>query len=132
MRDEARDGYVVVYARGPRAYEIVRTRVAEDDAAIASALRSGGPVSIEYGAGVEPPVRHALFGDPWTVFVAPVQSAERCVGALELVDPIDGRAMGDSARHALGTVVRALSDFARGRKQEWDRVFAPEHLGLED
>ena len=132
MRDDERGGYVVVYARGPRAYEVVRTRVPEDDAAVVAALTSGGPVSIEYGSDRAPPERHALFGDPWTVFVAPAQSSERCLGVIELVDPIDGRAMGDSARHALATIARGLAEFAKGRTLSYDRVFAPEHLGLED
>lgn len=132
MRDDARGGYVVVYARGPRAYEVVRTRVAEDDAAIAAARTSGGPVSVEYGSDRAPPERHAHFGDPWTVFVAPAQSSERCLGVIELVDPIDGRAMGDSARHALATIARGLAEFAKGRTLSFDNVYAPEHLGLED
>jgi hypothetical protein len=138
LRDEATEmggGYVVVYARGPRGYELVRTRVAEDDPAIGAALVRGGPVALEYGAGRTPPPRHTAFGDPWTAVVVPAQDERRCLGAFELVDPLDaldGRALGDSARETLATIARALVEFGQGRPQRLDNVFAPEQLGLED
>jgi hypothetical protein len=135
LRDETGEmggGYVIVYARGPRACELVRTRVAEDDPSIGAALVRGGPVALEYGAGRTPPPRHAAFGDPWTALVVPVQDERRCLGAFELVDPLDGRALGDSARETLATIARGLIEFGHGRPQRLGNVFAPEQLGLED
>jgi hypothetical protein len=132
VRDPEQGGYVVVYARGPRGFEVVRTRVAEDDPIVSAALVRGGPVAVEYNEEKAPPERHAIFGEPWSVFVAPVQDEERCIGVIELVDPLDGRALGETARHALATIGRQLASFARTHPSAVDRVFAPEQLGLED
>ena len=37
------------WANQPRGYAVVRTRVAEDDPAIAASLARGGPQSLQYG-----------------------------------------------------------------------------------
>lgn len=132
LRDERQGGYIVVYARGPRGYAVVRTRVTEDDPVIASALARGGPQSLEYGEVASPPERHASFGDPWTALVAPVQGEERCMGAIELVDPIDGKSLGDADRQALATVAQHLADFVRSHGVEVARAFAPAQVGLEE
>jgi hypothetical protein len=130
LRDPGEGGYVVVYARGPRASDVVRLRVLEGDAAIGAAMAAGRPVALEYGSEAPAPERHAAFGDPWTALVAAVQGEERCIGALELVDPLDGRTLGESGRHALATIARHLADFLRGREIVVHRAFAPEQVGL--
>jgi GAF domain-containing protein len=132
LRDEARGGFVVVYARGPRSHTVVRGRVAEDDPIVGLALVRGGPVSVEYGSDTPPPERHASFGEPWTALVAPILLEDRCVGVLELVDPLDGRTLGESARHALSTITQHLAMFLRGREMIVGDAFAPEQVGLED
>jgi hypothetical protein len=132
LRDEDRGGYVVVYARGPRSHAIVRTHVAEDDPLVAMALVRGGPVALEYGPDLAPPDRHAAFGDPWTGLLVPVQDEERCLGVLELVDPIDGAVLGEATRDALSTIARHLSDFVRGKATRVESAFAPEQVGLEE
>jgi GAF domain-containing protein len=132
LRDEQRGGYVVVYARGPRSHTVVRTRVADDDPIVGLSLVRGGPVVVEYGSDTPPPARHASFGEPWTALVAPIELEGRCVGVLELVDPLDGRTLGDSARQALSTITQHLAVFLRGRDLVVADAFAPEQVGLED
>lgn len=131
LRDEQRGGYVVVYARGPRGYAVVRTRAPEDDPAIAAALANGGPRSIEYG-NEQRPERHATFGDPWIVLMAPVQGEERCMGTIELVDPLDGKSLGNADRQALATVAQHLADFVRSHGVVVSRAFAPAQVGLDE
>lgn len=132
LRDPDEGGYVVVYARGPRAADVVRLRVLDGDAAIGAAVAAGRPVALEYGSEAPPPERHAAFGDPWTALVAAVQGEERCVGALELVDPLDPGTLGESGRHALATIARHFADFLRGHDLVVRRAFAPEQVGLAD
>jgi hypothetical protein len=132
LRDERQGGYVVVYARGPRGYAVVRTRVPEDDALVAAALTRGGPHSVDYGDALRPPERHASFGDPWTALVAPVQGEERCLGAIELVDPLDGKSLGEADRQALATVAQHLADFVREHGVVVARAFAPAQVGLDE
>jgi len=133
LRDEEQGGYVVVYARGPRGYAVVRTRVREDDPAIGAALTHGGPHSMEYGEHRSViPERHAEFGEPWTVLLAPVQGEERCMGAIELVDPLDGKSLSDADRDALATVAAHLAVFVREHGIVVKRAFAPAQVGLDD
>ncbi len=134
LRDTADGGYVVVYAQGPRSSCVVRARVDEDDPLLGLSLVRGGPTTIEYGTAQPPPERHALFGDPWSALIAPIQLADRCIGALELVDPLDGRPLGESARHGLATIAHHLADFVRGLGPEIavKNAFAPEQVGLEE
>jgi GAF domain-containing protein len=132
LRDDDQGGYAVVYARGPRSHEVVRSRIAEDDPIVGLALVRGGPLSVEYGSDRPAPGRHAAFGDPWSALVAPIQIEERCIGVLELIDPFDGRTLGDSARHALTTITQHLAVFLDGRPTAVDGAFAPEQVGLED
>ena len=132
LRDGQKGGYVVVYAQGPRAHVVVRSQVAEDDALIGMVVLRGGPLSIEYGADRPPPERHAAFGDPWAALVAPILIDDRCVGVLELVDPLDGRAVGQSARHTMATIAQHLAAFLGGRDLVVGAAFAPGQVGLED
>jgi len=132
LRDEEHGGYVVVYARGPRSHVVVRSRVPEDDPIVGLALVRGGPVSVEYGSDTPPPERHASFGEPWTALVAPIQIEDRCVGVLELIDPLDGRTQGESARHALSTITQHLAMFLQGRELVVRDAYAPSQVGLED
>jgi hypothetical protein len=132
LRDEEHGGFVVVYARGPRSHAVVRSRVAEDDPIVGLALVRGGPVSVEYGSDTPPPARHASFGEPWTALVAPITLEDRCIGVLELIDPLDGRTLGESSRHALTTITQHLAMFLRGREMIVRDAFAPEQVGLED
>jgi hypothetical protein len=131
LHDDERGGYVVVYARGPRSHAVVRSRVAQDDPVVALALVRGGPVSVEYGSDRPPPERHASFGDPWSAFAAPIQIEERCVGLIELVDPLGARTFGRSARHALAAIAQHLAVFIGRRPIVVGNVFAPEQLGFE-
>ena len=134
VRDATRGGYVVVYATGPRGFEVVRARCAEDDPSISAAIARAGPVTFEHGGGraLAPAVRHARFGDPWTVIVTPAFDEIRCVATLELVDPLDGPAPAEAARQALALIAARLAAFARQHPGEIGEVFAPEQLGLDD
>jgi len=76
--------------------------------------------------------RHASFGEPWTALVAPITLEDRCIGVLELIDPLDGRTLGESSRHALTTITQHLAMFLRGREMIVRDAFAPEQVGLED
>jgi len=132
LRDDACGGYGVVYACGPRSHAVVRARIGDDDPAVGLALVRGGPVAIEYGSDLPAPARHAAFGDPWAAFAVPIRLGERCIGLIELVDPLDGRMLGESARHALTTIADHVAAFVGDRAVSPARAFAPAQVGLED
>ena len=131
LRDPEEDVYVVVYARGPRAHEVVRSRVGLRDGVLTLARLRGAPVSVEYGPTLAPPSRHDSLGDPWTAVVAPVMRGDECLGALELVDPLDGRVVGTAARGALEAITHRLAEFLGDRRVVVKNAFAPEQVGLD-
>jgi GAF domain-containing protein len=132
LRDGESGDFMVVYARGPRSHDIVRARVPADDAVVGLAVVRGGPVLVEYGSDRSPPSRHAGFGDPWTAMVIPLVLDDRCVGVLELVDPVEGRTPDEAMRQVLATIGRRIASFLEGRPLVVRTAFAPEQVGLDD
>jgi hypothetical protein len=135
LRDEARGGFAVVYARGAcggRTHDVVRARVAEDDAIVGLAAVRSGPVAVEYGSDCPPPDRHARFGDPWSAVVVPILAGDRCIGALELVDTLEGRGLPAPSRDALATLAQHLADVLAGRDLHVHAAFAAAQVGLAD
>jgi hypothetical protein len=131
LRDPERGGYVVVYARGPRACAVVRSRVAERDPILEMARTRGAPLSVEYGDSLAPPERHASLGDPWRAVVAPVLVRDECIGALELIDPLEGGRLGAVERATLAAIAQRLASFVFERGLVVCNAFAPEQVGLD-
>ncbi len=124
---EARE-LVVVYAQGPRAERLLLTRFAGGDPLVASAVEKNAPVVETYGpdaAGRTPRERHAAFGEPWSVLVAPVMRGGRLLGTIELVDPIDGSPFDDRASDALRYVAAQWAELIAERGIRLPRLVAP-------
>jgi GAF domain-containing protein len=112
--------FVIVYARGPRAERLVLKCTPENDELLARAWRERRGVVVEYdgegGANAKSPTeRHAFFGDPWSVLVVPVIHGGRVLGAIELVDPIDGAPFGEAAENALKYIAEHYGTFVADR-----------------
>ena len=88
-------------------------------------------MAIEYGSDTPPPERARGLRGSVDGARGPLVVDDRCVGVLELVDPLDGRTLGQSARHALSTITQHLAVFLRGRRIIVRDAFAPEQVGLE-
>ena len=123
---------VIVYAQGPRADRLLMTRFASGDALVARAVETREPIIESYGADAgagagagAPRERHAAFGEPWSVVVAPVMRGGRLLGTIELVDPIDGSPFDDRARDALRYVAAQWAELIAERGIRLPRLVAP-------
>lgn len=93
IRDTETGDLVCVYGRGQRAERLLTARIRpSDDWIIDTACRmkrayapSGDEIA---NRGL--PERHAFFGDPWSVLVAPALSWGRLVATFELIDTMSG------------------------------------------
>jgi hypothetical protein len=103
--------FVVVYALGERAGYLLLTRHAAMDDALAAAVVKGSPRVDNYGGGKRrAPQRYAFFGGAWSALVAPVMDGERILGAIELVDPLDGSCFDENAIAASCYVTKRLAE----------------------
>jgi hypothetical protein len=100
LYDASTDEFVVVYALGERAGHLLLTRHAARGDALAAAIVKGSPRVDDYvdnNEGRTPPARYAFFGGVWSALVAPVMDGARVLGAVELVDPLDGSCFDERA-----------------------------------
>jgi len=106
---EARE-LVVVYALGERAGHILLTRHKATEATLAKALHKRSPRVENYGDERRPPARYAFIGGAWSALVAPVLDGTRILGAIELVDPLDGSCFDEGAIAAACYTTKRLAE----------------------
>ena len=109
--------FVIVYAAGPNAPRLLNARHGAGDALLAEGLAKRAPRVVNY-EGTRPALsRHAVLGGAWSVLVAPVIGGGAPLGALELVDPLDGSCFDDRASPPLATPRRgSWTSFAARRR----------------
>jgi hypothetical protein len=87
LRDRATSDMIILHAQGPRAEQLLGTRL-QGDSLVDRAARAGKPTVVTYGTepGAEKTrcARHALF-DPWSVVLVPVVHGGELLGMLEMI-----------------------------------------------
>ena len=111
LYDAEADEFVVVYALGEKAGHLLLTRHPALDDALAAAVMKGAPRVENYGDTRPFPTRYGFFGGAWSALVAPVMEGERILGAIELVDPLDGSCFDERAIAAACYVTQRLAAF---------------------
>jgi hypothetical protein len=111
--NERGNSFVVAYALGPNAHLLLNSRHGVTDPLLCEAIARRVPrvVNSEYRS---PLPRHAVLGGAWSVLVAPVMDGDAVLGAIELLDPLDGSCFDDrhiaAARYATSHLVALLLD----------------------
>jgi hypothetical protein len=110
LRDRTTGDMIILHAQGPRAEQLVGTRLRGDPLATRAAL-AVKPTVVMYGAepGAEKTkcARHALF-DPWSVVLVPIVHGGELLGMLEMIDPIQGNPFDEDVQASLGYVAARL------------------------
>jgi hypothetical protein len=70
----------------------------------------GSPRIDNYSKTRPSPSRYAFFGGAWSALVAPVMEGEQILGAIELVDPLDGSCFDERAVAAACYVTKRLAE----------------------
>jgi hypothetical protein len=109
--------FVVTCARGVGSEALLLRRYPENDPLLRAAMRKQrATVIIDARSGDAAAAdRYRVLGGAKSVVVAPVMLAGRFLGALELLDPIDGAPFTDNEGHALSYIGEQFAEFVASR-----------------
>ncbi len=120
--------FLVTSTRGANAGNLLLRRFPEADTLLALAMRRRRAVVIEDGTEGDAATseRYVLLGGARSVIVAPVMVAGRFLGAIELVNPIDGQPFTESDGNAVMYIAEQFAEFvaARGIVTDPERITA--------
>jgi GAF domain-containing protein len=126
LYDIDRREFVVVCTRGHGTEPLLLSRIGESDALLASAMRKRRAVVMnestpETGVTVS---RFAPVGGAKRIIVTPVMQAGRFLGAIEIVNPLDGAPFTEAEGNAITYMAEQYAEFvaARGVVLEPEKV----------
>ena len=120
--------FVVTCARGPGAEQLLLHRHPEGEPLLKAAMRKQRATVVvdatKDGAGNAD--RYRALGGAKSLVVAPVMLAGRFLGAIELVNPVDGAPFTDNEGHALSYIGEQFAEFVstRGVLLDPERIVA--------
>ncbi len=116
LYDIDRREFVITSARGPNTASLLLKRHSEAEPLLAGAMRRRRAVAIgdatQQTASVE---RYAAVGGARSVIVAPVMQAGRYLGAIELLNPLDGQPFATADGDAVGYIAEQFAEFVATR-----------------
>ena len=115
LYDIDRREFVVACARGPNNEVAILQRYPEGDAILAKAMRRQRAIVFANAAEVNQFERYAIFGGAKSLIVAPVMLSGRFLGAIELMDPLDGSPFSEDEGHALTYIGEQFAEFVSTR-----------------
>jgi hypothetical protein len=124
LYDIDRREFVVTCARGPNQEAALLQRYPEGDPILAAAMRRQRAIVWSDAGEANTLERYRLFGGARSLVVAPVILAGRFLGALELLDPVDGSPFSDEEGYALTYIGEQFAEFvaARGVTVDPERI----------
>ncbi|MGA3120032.1 MAG: hypothetical protein ABSF69_04605 [Polyangiaceae bacterium] len=124
--DIDRREFLVINTRGEAAKSLLLRRYPEGDLALHAATGKRRPVVLTYASEAESQSleRYAAIGGVRGALVAPAMMAGRFLGALELLDPLDGQPFADSDVYAMAYIAEQFAQFVseHGVVTEPDRI----------
>jgi hypothetical protein len=111
--DIDRREFVVTTTRGTPAAPLLLRRYPERDLALYAATRKRRAIILTYSTETEAQSleRYAAIGGVRRVLVAPAMLVGRFLGAIELIDPLDGQPFTDSDAYAMTYIAEQFAQF---------------------
>jgi putative methionine-R-sulfoxide reductase with GAF domain len=105
--------FLVTNTRGAGAETLLLRRFADNDGILSTAMRKRRAVVIANAADSDAATtqRYAAIGGARSIVVAPVMQAGRFLGAIELVNPLDGEPFTESDGNAVSYIAEQLAEF---------------------
>jgi hypothetical protein len=126
LYDIDRREFVVTSAQGPGASALLLQRHAESDPMLSKAMRARKAVVTSGDEGAMPTIdRYQSLGGARSVIAAPVMQAGRFLGAIELLNPVDGQPFTEIEGNAVMYIAEQLAEFVATRGVVTD----PERIG---
>jgi len=118
--------FVVTNTRGAIAQSLLLLRHPEDEPMLSEAMRKRRPLVFADAAQVASIARYVSLGGVQSLIVAPVMQSGRFLGAIELVNPVDGQPFTESEGNAVMYIADQLAEFvgARGVVTDPERIAA--------
>jgi GAF domain-containing protein len=115
--DIDRREYLVTNTRGPGTGKLLLLRHSEGDAMLSAAMRNRRAIVVADAAQNEASLveRYAALGGAKSLIVAPVMQAGRFLGALELLNPLDGQPFTDAEGNALTYIAEQYAEYLSSR-----------------
>jgi GAF domain-containing protein len=127
LYDIDRREFLVTSTRGPAAQSLLLMRHPEDEPLLASAMRGRRPRVIADAAATEAPgiARYQALGVASSLIIAPVMLSGRFLGAIELINPVDGQPFSEAEGNAVMYIADQFAEFLSSRGIITD----PERIG---
>jgi hypothetical protein len=124
--DAREECFVIAYALGPNAGVLLNARHGREDPILTQSFRKRVPRVMNQSHAARPTLaRYSALGGAWSVLVAPVIDGERPLGAIELVDPLDGSCFDDRHIAAASYTTDRLVALLRGVDTSIGTLIAP-------
>jgi hypothetical protein len=107
--------FVVTRVRGPNQDGALLRRYPEGDPILAAAMRRQRAIVWSDASAANTMERYLMFGGARSLVVAPVMLAGRFLGAIELLDALDGSPFTDEEGHALSYIGEQFAEFVAER-----------------
>jgi GAF domain-containing protein len=117
LYDIDRREFVVTNTRGEGTGKLLLQRFPESDALLAAAMRKRSAVVVADAVQSEATTieRYMSIGGARSLIVAPVMLAGRFLGAIELLNPIDGEPFTESDGNAVTYIAEQFAEFVASR-----------------
>ncbi|MDP9148621.1 MAG: GAF domain-containing protein [Myxococcota bacterium] len=128
LYDIDRRSFLVTSARGANASALLLRRHAENDPILSTAMRKRRAVLMTEALRGDRtlPDRYTGIGGAQSLLVAPVMQSGRFLGAIELVNPLDGEPFTEAEANALTYIADQFAEFVATRGVVTD----PERIGV--
>jgi hypothetical protein len=128
LYDIDRREFLVTNTRGMAAYKLLLLRHPEDEPMLAAAMRKRRPLVIADAEQSEAASigRYVTLGGVQSLIIAPVMQSGRFLGAIELLNPIDGQPFNEAEGNAVMYIADQLAEFVgeRGVVTDAERISA--------
>jgi GAF domain-containing protein len=126
--DINRREFLVTNTRGPAALPLLLLRHPEDEPMLAAAMKARRALVVPDAAGSEAATieRYVTIGGAHSLIVAPMMQSGRFLGAIELVNPVDGQPFTEPEGNAVMYIADQLAEFVgtRGIVTDSERIAA--------
>jgi hypothetical protein len=106
--------WVVACARGKDTQRLLTTRTAENDEVLLAAARKRRAVVVPNASSTQAE-RYRQLGGARSLIVAPMMQAGRALGALEIVNPLDGMPFNDDEGNAMTYIAEQYAEYLGSR-----------------
>ncbi len=119
--DIERREWIIGCARGKNTSELLTMRAPDSDDLLLQSVRSRRSVVVP-DASDSTAERHTALGGGRSLIIAPVMQAGRALGALEIINPIDGRPFNEDEGNAMAYIAEQYAKYLASRGIVLDRA----------